>query len=204
MAPKPSKPDKVTPKYLTATVSPVCARPLNMAALERAGLLEKMVKVHERLIEIALNKDETGIPLVRTFIGCNPASALSEMARLHAEKKFSFETEQGGPEICRIFLRQFGNAMGGPGGTDTELREHYMEGKGVANTLSLLRSDEFIAHKDDSTETSMTADTAGILLAMLYNVSPEDSLLQRLRRELRANKFLDALTPFAASRYVDC
>ena len=192
----------VTPEYLTQTVSPVCARPLNMAALEHAELLEKMEKVKDRLYEININKDETGIPLVRAFIGCNPASALDEMRRLHAEMKFSFETKIGAPKICRSLLIQFGNGMGGPGGTGRELKEHFLNGKGVANTLSLLRSQEFKSHVNDNTKTSQTANTAGILLTLLFNVSNVDSLLERLRNELRCNNFLDALTPFAASTYV--
>ena len=192
----------VTPEYLTATVSPVCARPLNMAALEVLGLLEKMGKVTVRLEEININKDETGIPLVCTFIGCKPAKALDEMRRLHAEKKFSFETAQGAPNICRLFLNQFGNGMGCPGGTATELMEHFLHSNGVENSLSLLRSDEFRAHVNDSKQTSNTARTAGSLLSMLFNVSIEDSLLEELRSDLRCNNFLDALTPFAASTYV--
>ena len=194
----------VTPEYLTQAVSPVCERPLKMAALEQAGVFEKMQKVNDRLLEIGINKDETGIPFVRAFIGCNPASALEEISRLHAEKKFSFETQQGGPQICSIFFQEFMRAMDGPGGTDREVCAHYVNGNGVANTLSLLRSDEFRAHRDDSKQTSLTAKTAGFLLSLLFNVSLDDSLLPRLRTELRANKFLDALTPFAASRFVDC
>ena len=192
----------VTPEYLTATVSPICARPLKMAALERAGLEEKMKKVKDRLYEIALNQDETGIPLLRAFLGCKPASALEEIARLHAEKRITFETATGGPAVCRTFLRQFQSALGGPGETGSELKEHFMLSKGVENSLSLLRSDEFRAHVNDSKETSNTAYTAGILLSLLFNVSTEDSLLEEVRKRLRSNNFLDAITPFAASTYV--
>ena len=191
----------VSPEFLTETVRPLCASPLEMATLEQAGFGEKMLKVNNRLMEIKRNQDKMGIPLVRAFIECNPANGLAEITRLHAEKQISFQTHKEAPAVCMQFLSQFENAIGGPGGSGTEVKEHFLAGMGVANSLQLLRSEEFRAHKEDNTEESMTARTAGILLTILFNISTLPSLLPRLRSDLRTNNFIDALTPFGESKY---
>ena len=159
-----------------------------------------MRKVSERLNEINFNQDSSGIPLVRAFIECNPSKGLSLIAELHAQKDFTFESKSDAARVAFNFLVQFVNVLGCSGGTDVDARENILAGGGVTSCLSMLRADEFIANKDKSMQDSLVADAAGILISLIFNVSTNAALFSRVGSDLRANNFLEVLTPFASAK----
>ena len=159
-----------------------------------------MGKLHDRFNEINLTQDTSGIPLVNAFIACNPSAGLSLIAELHAQKEFKFESKSDAAYVARYFLSQFANALGGPGGTNEDAGENLLAGGGVTSCLTMLRADEFIANKDKSKQDSFAAQAAGCLISLIFNVSRHASLFSRVGSDLRANNFLDVLTPFASAK----
>ena len=192
----------VTLKFVTETVRPICTSPLRKATLEQTGWNDKMLKVNTRFCEVVGGKvpDSEGIRLVKAFIACNPSKGLSQIAELHGLKEFTFESKSDAAYVALNFLNQFMNALGGPGGTDMDANENMLAGCGVASCLTMLRADEFIANKDKSKLDSFTAQAAGSLISLLFNVSNRRALFLRVDSDLRANKFLEVLTPFASAK----
>ena len=158
------------------------------------------MKVSKRLNEININQDSSGIPLVKAFIACNPSKGLSLIAQLHAQKEFTFESNSDAACVALNFLLQFQNVLGCPGGTDMDAGEKMLAGGEVTSCLAMLRADEFIVNKEKSNQESLAASAAVILISLLLSVSTRRGLYSGAGSDLRANNFIDVLTPFASAK----
>ena len=213
--------------FIKATVTPVCTRPLSLYTVEKRNLMENMEAVATRLLDVLLKKvpELDAIPLVQAFLACNPAVGFEQLVQMRADGLLLLEYEseecksvrgespvtcaeskcthkESSAWLCRQFFAAFLNAMSGPGGTGREVREHFMAGGGVALSLQELRTPEFLAQLDKSQADSLVADVAGMLIAMIFNVSNVPELLSQLATLLRANNFFDTLEKYAASKSV--